>query len=119
MSSFEAAVAVFNYLFQADTDIRSARLRFRHITQAPEESNVIYLANLREAVEGCNFGDLADEMLRDRFIEGCHSDQLRDKLIMTDALTMFKLTEIAEAHDRGLQRKSLLHTRLARMQHQR
>ena len=109
MTSFDGAVAVFNRLFQSDTDVRSARLRFRHITQRPDESNVIYLANLREAVEACNFGDLADEMLRDRFIEGCRSDQLRDKLIMTDALTLSKLTEMAEAHDRGLQRKSLLH----------
>ena len=109
VSLFDKAVAVFQKLFQSDTDVRSARLRFRNISQGPDESNVIYLANLREAVEACNFGELSDEMLRDRFVEGCRSDQLRDKLVMTDGLTLSKLTEIAEAHDRGLQRKSLLH----------
>ena len=109
VSSFDKAVAVFKKLFQSDTDVRSARLRFRNINQGPDESNIIYLANLREAVEACNFGDLSDDMLRDRFVEGCRSDQLRDRLIMTDDLSLPKLTEMAEAHDRGLQRKSLLH----------
>ncbi|KAF0306773.1 hypothetical protein FJT64_021803 [Amphibalanus amphitrite] len=47
-------------------------------------------------------------MLRDAFIEGCMSDPLRDKLIMTDRLTLSQLEELAAAHDRGLQRKALL-----------
>ena len=87
---FDKAVAVFKKLFQSDTDVRSARLRFRNVNQGPDESNATYLANLREAVETCNFGVLSDEMLRDRFIEGCRSDQLHDKLIMTDNLTLPK-----------------------------
>ena len=49
--SFDKAVAVFKKLFQPDTNVRSARLRFRNVNQGPDESNVIYLANLREAVE--------------------------------------------------------------------
>ena len=64
VSLFDKAVAVFQKLFQSDTDVRSARLRFRNISQGPDESNVIYLANLREAVEACNFSELSDEMLR-------------------------------------------------------
>ena len=47
-------------------------------------------------------------MLPGIFIEGCRSDHLRDKLVLTDELTLSKLTEMAEAHARGLQHKFLL-----------
>ncbi|XP_043204357.1 uncharacterized protein LOC122371763 isoform X3 [Amphibalanus amphitrite] len=105
---FDKAVSVLKKLFASDADVRSARLQFRQIKQRHGESNVIFLANLREAVAKCNFGELTDEMLRDAFIEGCMSDPLRDKLIMTDRLTLSQLEELAAAHDRGLQRKALL-----------
>ena len=109
VTKFDKAVAIFKKLFETDFDVRSARMKFRKCTQGHDESNVIYLANLREAVASCNFGALTDEMLRDKFIEGCRSDQLRDKLIMIDDLSLSKLEEVAEAHDRGLQRRALLH----------
>ena len=109
ITEFDKAVAIFNKLFDTDVDVRSARMKFRKCVQGHDESNVIYLTNLREAVASCNFGALTDEMLRDKFIEGCRSDQLRDKLIMIDALSLSKLEEVAEAHDRGLQRRALLH----------
>ena len=108
VTGFDKAVAVFRRLFETDCDVRSARMKFRKCTHG-NESNVIYLANLREAVASCNFGALTDEMLRDMFIEGCRSDQLRDKLIMIDELSLPHLESLAEAHDRGLQRKALLH----------
>ncbi|XP_043215231.1 uncharacterized protein LOC122378317 [Amphibalanus amphitrite] len=47
-------------------------------------------------------------MVRDQFIEGCLSDQLRDKLLLKDNLTLEKLEDIAEAVDRGLQRRGVL-----------
>ena len=87
VTEFDKAVAVFRRLFETDSDVRSARMKFRKCAQG-NESNVIYLANLREAVVSCNFGALTDEMLRDKFIEGCRSDQLRDKLIMIDDLSL-------------------------------
>ena len=46
--------------------------------------------------------------MRDAFIEGCVSDKLPEKLIMTDRLTLPQLEELAAAFDRGLQRKALL-----------
>ena len=45
-------------------------------------------------------------MIRDLFIEGC--DQLRDKLLMTEQLTLSSLEATAEATDRGLQRRVVL-----------
>ena len=88
ITEFDKAVAIFNKLFDTDVDVRSARMKFRKCVQGHDESNVIYLTNLREAVASCNFGALTDEMLRDKFIEGCRSDQLHDKLIMIDALSL-------------------------------
>ena len=107
-SNFDKAKSVFEKLFDSDVDCRSARLHFRQLKQRHGDSNVIFLANLREAVAKCKFGSLTDEMLRDRFIEGCLSDTLREKLIMSDDLTLSKLEQLAAAHDRGLQRKALL-----------
>ncbi|KAF0298489.1 hypothetical protein FJT64_004166 [Amphibalanus amphitrite] len=95
-------------LFMRDSDVRTERVKLRRCTQAPGQSSLIFLANLKEAAVKCAFGPLRDDMIRDQFVEGCVSEQLRDKLIMTDGLTLTALEAIAEAADRGAQRRSVL-----------
>ena len=107
-SPYDTAVGVFEKLFVRDADSRTERVRFRRCVQQPGETALVYLANLKEAVQRCAFGDLRDEMIRDQFIEGCLSDQLRDKLLLKDNLTLERLEDIAETVDRGLQRRGVL-----------
>ena len=107
-SVYDLTVQTLCKLFVRDSDVRTERVRFRRCTQAPGQSALIYLANLKEAAVKCAFGPLRDDMIRDQFVEGCVSEQLRDKLIMKDGLTLKKLEAIAEAADRGSQRRSVL-----------
>ncbi|KAF0298785.1 Ubiquitin carboxyl-terminal hydrolase 37 [Amphibalanus amphitrite] len=102
------AVQTLAKLFMRDSDVRTERVKLRRCTQAPGQSSLIFLANLKEAAVKCAFGPLRDDMIRDQFVEGCVSEQLRDKLIMTDGLTLTALEAIAEAADRGAQRRSVL-----------
>lgn len=108
LSVYDLAVQTLAKLFVQDSDVRTERVRFRRCVQMPGQSSVIFLANLKEAAMKCAFGQLQDEMIRDQFIEGCVSDQLRDKLLMTEGLTLSSLEATAEATDRGLQRRAVL-----------
>ena len=108
LSVYDVAVQTLAKLFVQDSDVRTERVRFRRCVQMPGQSSVIFLANLKEAAVKCAFGQLHDEMIRDQFIEGCVSDQLRDKLLMTEGLTLSSLEATAEATDRGLQRRAVL-----------
>ena len=105
---YENAVRVLEKLFVKDTDVRTERVKFRRCIQRSGESALIYLTNLKEAVQKCSFGDLRDDMIRDQFIEGCVSDQLRDKLLLKDDLSLSRLEDIVESVDRGLQRRQVL-----------
>ena len=107
-SPYDRTVSVFEKLFSRDADVRTERIRFRQCVQQPGDTSLIYLANLKEAVQKCSFGALRDEMVRDQFIEGCVSDQLRDKLLLKDNLTLERLESIVESADRGLQRRGVL-----------
>ena len=107
-SVYAVAVKTLTKLFVQDSDVRTERVRFRRCVQMTGQSCLIFLANLKEAAVKCAFGDLQNDMIRDQFIEGCVSEKLRDKLLMTEGLTLASLEAMADATDRGLQRKSVL-----------
>ena len=67
VSLYDQAVSVFEKLFVRGADVRTERVRFRRCVQQPGETALVYLANLKEAVQRCSFGELRDEMVRDQF----------------------------------------------------
>ena len=58
------------------------RCVFNSSSQEEEEEFDTYLA------ARCNFGNLQDELIRDRLILGIHSEETRKKLLATDGLTL-------------------------------
>ncbi|XP_070537506.1 uncharacterized protein [Ptychodera flava] len=79
------------------------RHRFRQRGQRPGESTASYVATLKELVAQCNFGSLADEMVRDQLIEKTNSTRVRERLLMEpDTLTLEKAVTLAEQIESAL-----------------
>ncbi|KAL1476625.1 hypothetical protein MTO96_036377 [Rhipicephalus appendiculatus] len=66
---FDRAIATLEGHFKSTVNVTAARHRFRRRTQAPGETAAEYVTMLRSLVGACNFGDLADDMIRDQLIE--------------------------------------------------
>ncbi|KAL1455787.1 hypothetical protein MTO96_043622 [Rhipicephalus appendiculatus] len=66
---FDRAIATLEGHFKSTVNVTAARHRFRRRTQAPGETAAEYVTALRSLVGACNFGDLADDMIRDQLIE--------------------------------------------------
>ena len=100
-------LSLLGELFEKPKDAMSERLKFRRCRQKPGESVAVFLTNLREQSQYCDFGLLEDEMIRDQFVEGCVSSRLRDRLCVEDQLTLRRLESIALAEDRAVERQRL------------
>ena len=56
-----------------------------------------YVTELRTKARTCEFGDLTDSLIRDRFICGIPDNGLRERLLRTQDLTLDKAISICRA----------------------
>ena len=73
----------------------------RHIfnsrMQHPGESIDKYITDLRLKVKTCEYGTMADEMIKDRIVVGVHSDIVRGRLLREKDLCLTKAMDICKA----------------------
>ncbi len=73
----------------------------RHIfnsrMQHPGESIDQYITDLRLKVKTCEYGTMADEMIKDRIVVGVQSDIVRGRLLREKDLNLLKAIEICKA----------------------
>ena len=84
----------------------------RHIfntrNQLPGESIDHYVTDLRTKAKTCEFGELADSLIRDRIVEGVNDDGLRSRLLSKNDLSLQKALDICRVGEAtSTQMKSL------------
>ena len=79
------------------------RHKFLTRAQLDTETMLTYISSLRILVKPCKYGDLADEMVRDRIVCGIKSDTVRKQLLKEATLTLTKAVEICKVHEVSLQ----------------
>jgi len=67
------------------------RARFNVRKQEPGESVDSFITALYELAEHCSYGELQDEMIRDRIVVGIKNPKLSEKLQMDDRLKPFSV----------------------------
>ena len=71
------------------------RYKFNTRQRKPEETIAIYMSELRKLAENCNFGNVLNDMLRDRLVCGVNDAKIQRLLLMEDRLTLDKAFKIA------------------------
>ena len=64
--------------------------RFNRRVLHEGESAEVYISELYEPIEFCDYGNLKDEMLRDRLVVGIRDTSLSEKMQTDPALTLEK-----------------------------
>ena len=93
--TYAEAVDALKAHFTPMTNVVVERHTFRKRAQGPHETVSQYVAALRELASTCDFGDKADEMLRDQLIEYVTNANIREKLLLEPNLTLDKAMTIA------------------------
>ena len=85
-----------NYLEVKPTEI-AHRLRFYNRTRRPLESVALFHEELCRLADRCTFGDVRDDMLRDRLVCGINNHAIQLRLLAEDNLTYVRVLQIAIA----------------------
>ena len=88
----------FAEICSPQTNITMERHKFNTAVQG-EHSFQEFLAHLRIKASTCQFGELKDEMIRDRLVCGITNNAVRKLLLREDDLTLTKAIHIGEVNE--------------------
>lgn len=84
--------------FQPKRNVVAERFYFHRRNQKPGETVIEYVAELRRLASRCSFNrGYLEEVLRDRFVCGVHSEATRKKLLSEGDVTFSKAVETAQS----------------------
>ena len=86
----------FRELCNPQSNVSMERHIFFTRDQKPRESIDSYITDLKQKARSCELANLQDELIRDRFISGVQSEQLRRVLLKETDLTLTRALEIAQ-----------------------
>ncbi|CAM1302698.1 Uncharacterised protein r2_g1270 [Pycnogonum litorale] len=106
-TTYSAVRDAINKYFRVRRSTGKERARFNKRIQQPGEPVEIFIQDLYKIAEYCEYGNLKNELIRDRIIAGVNNDDLSETLQAKDDLTLeqaIHLSRQAEArkHDRAL-----------------
>lgn len=95
--SFDTVLARLGDRFAPKVSAIYARSVFHRRVQATDENCVQFVTALRSLLTKCEYADeVRNELLRDRFVAGCVSDKIRERLMLeSDTLTIDEALVIA------------------------
>ena len=77
--------------------------RYRFNTRAQESQETIdqYVTELKLRAKNCSYGDLEDQLIRDRIVCGIKSEEVKQRLLRTENLTLDKAIAICRADEQS------------------
>ena len=105
---YKKTIAKFDEFFSVRRNVIYERARFNRCSQLQSETAEEYIVELYRLAETCNYGDLKDEMIRDRLVVGIRDVSISQQLQIDAGLTLEKAkTKIRQREAVGEQQKEL------------
>ena len=89
----------FREICRPITNVILERHRFNARSQKEGEPFQTFLADIRTKAAQCDFGDLQDELLRDRIVSGIRNDNVRKQLLRNSDLTLAKAIQTCQIYE--------------------
>ena len=93
-AKYQEVMAKLDAYFKVRKNVIFERARFNRRNQLPEETAEEYITVLFRLVDSCDYGNLKDEMLRDRLVVGIRDEGLSQRLQMDSELTLAKAMKL-------------------------
>ena len=85
---YEAVLLKFDNFFRVRKNVIIERVKFNRRGQRPDEPAEQFIASLYNLAADCNFGNLKDELIRDRIVVGIRNSALSEQLQSDPDLTL-------------------------------
>ena len=87
---YNAVIKKFDAFFKVRKNVIFERARFNSRCQREGETTEQFITNLYQLIDYCDYGDLKDQMIRDRIVVGIRDKALSQRLQMDSELTLEK-----------------------------
>ena len=89
----------FREMHNPQTNVTMERHKFNTRNQKAGETIESYVSDLKIKARSCNFGELCEELIRDRLVCGINNDHLRKTLLRDSGLTLAKAISVCQIHE--------------------
>ena len=107
---YRQVVQKFDEYFKVRKNLVYERASFNLAHQLADESAEQFITRLHQLAENCEFGDLKNEMIRDRLVIGIRDGQLSERLQMESDLTLQKAEKLVRQRAAVSQQQQALKT---------
>ncbi|XP_064076301.1 uncharacterized protein LOC135194620 [Vanessa tameamea] len=94
---FDELVELLKHHLEPEKSGIAERHIFRQRTQLEGESIRLYLQGLKHLAKTCNFGSKLEENLRDQFVSGLYSEEMRSRIFAEKDIDYKRAVELASA----------------------
>ena len=107
--SYETVLRKLDDFFKVRKNVIFERAQFNRRCQKEDESVEQFITSLYNLVENCAYGDLKDEMIRDRIVVGIRDTSLAERLQMDAELTLDKAKKTVRQREAIRKQHGILH----------
>ena len=105
---YQKVLEKFDDFFAVRRNIIFERARFNKRTQQQGESAEDYITVLHQLAESCEYGDIKEEMIRDRLVVGIRDEAMSERLQMESELTLDKAKKLIRRREAVQQQQGIL-----------
>ena len=100
-------VEKFNKYFKVRHNVIFKRVRFNQRNQQPEELAEDYNTVLNQLAQGCKYGGMTDELIRDQLVVGISEESLLERLQIESNLTLEQAKKFIQQREAVQQQQSM------------
>ena len=107
---YNAVIKKFDAFFKVRKNVIFERARFNSRCQKEGETTEQFITSLYQLIEDCDYGDLKDQMIRDRIVVGIRDKALSQRLQMDSELTLEKAKTLSRQREAIQEQQVLLNS---------
>lgn len=96
---YDTVIEKFDRFFRVRKNVIIERAKFNKRAQLSDEPIEQFIASLYNLAADCNFGDLRNELIRDRIVVGIRDTSLSERLQMDPELTLEKVKTLVRQRE--------------------
>ena len=108
---YSEVLAKFDGHFKVRKNVIFERARFNRRQQEDGETVEYFISSLYQLSEDCQYGNMRNELIRDRLVVGIHDVQLSERLQTDENLTLDKAKKVIRQRDAVREQQSILKRR--------
>ena len=108
---YSEVLSKFDEYFKVRKNLVYERANFNRANQLCDESAEQFITRLHQMADSCEFGELKNEMIRDRLVIGIRDEQLSERLQLEPNLTLTKAEKLVRQRCAVSEQQRSLNTR--------